>query len=293
MKFRVVIFSLLFSFACETQEPEEHILWKKKRYEALFTDDGYLNIAGLYPVQNGNYLMGSGESNDIKLPADLPELLAMVSLEDSIITFEFYLPVTLNDTLEVETFSFNFYENKNSFSLGSFIWFVHLDSGSKAIRLRNLDHPLLNTNLNIDFFPYSSDYVIKGKFEEYNEPKVLNFNNILGDVYVDTIPGIISFNFNGKDYSFEPTISASGKFFVAYEDLTSGYGTYGGGRYLYIQREDDSNNVIIDFNKSLNPPCVFSTFTTCPVPRKENKLPIEINVGEKNYNGVLFSSVYQ
>ena len=293
MKFRVVIFSLLFSFACETQEPEEHILWKKKRYEALFTDDGYLNIAGLYPVQNGNYLMGSGESNDIKLPADLPELLAMVSLEDSIITFEFYLPVTLNDTLEVETFSFNFYENKNSFSLGSFIWFVHLDSGSKAIRLRNLDHPLLNTNLNIDFFPYSSDYVIKGKFEEYNEPKVLNFNNILGDVYVDTIPGIISFNFNGKDYSFEPTISASGKFFVAYEDLTSGYETYGGGRYLYIQRENDNNNVIIDFNKSLNPPCVFSTFTTCPVPRKENKLPIEINAGEKNYNGVLFSSVYQ
>ena len=84
MKFRVVIFSFLFSFACETQEPEEHISWKKKRYDALFTDDGYLNIAGLYPVQNGNYLMGSGESYDIKLPADLPELLANVILEDSI-----------------------------------------------------------------------------------------------------------------------------------------------------------------------------------------------------------------
>ena len=45
MKFKVVIFSFLFSFACETQEPEEHIYWKKKRYDALFTDDGYLNIA--------------------------------------------------------------------------------------------------------------------------------------------------------------------------------------------------------------------------------------------------------
>ena len=51
---------------------------KKKRYDELFTDDGYLNIAGLYPVQNGNYLMGSGESNDIKLPGDLPELLANI-----------------------------------------------------------------------------------------------------------------------------------------------------------------------------------------------------------------------
>ena len=45
------------------------------------------------------------------------------------------------------------------------------------------------------------------------------------------------------------------------------------------------SNVIIDFNKSLNPPCVFSIFTTCPVPRKENKLPIKISAGEKNYDG--------
>ena len=143
MKFRVVIFSFLFSFACETQEPEEHISWKKKRYDALFTDDGYLNIAGLYPVQNGNYLMGSGEFNDIKLPADLPELLANVILEDSIITFDFNLPVILNDTLEVERFSYNFYDIKNSFSLGSYVWFVHLDSGSKAVSYTHLTLPTI------------------------------------------------------------------------------------------------------------------------------------------------------
>ena len=35
MKFRVVIFSFLFSFACENKEPEEHTSWKKKRYDAL------------------------------------------------------------------------------------------------------------------------------------------------------------------------------------------------------------------------------------------------------------------
>ena len=118
----------------------------------------------------------------------------------------------------------------------------------------------------------------------------LSFNNILGKV-LDSIPGVIHFTFGNRDFSFEPTISSSGKFFVAYGDLTSGYDTYGGG-YLYSS-EDENNNVIIDFNKSLNPPCVFSIFTTCPVPRKENKLPLKINAGEKNYNGILFSSVYQ
>ena len=54
--------------------------------------------------------MGSGESNDIKIPADLPDLLANVSIEDSVITFKFNLPVILNDTLEVERISYNFYD---------------------------------------------------------------------------------------------------------------------------------------------------------------------------------------
>ena len=48
MKFRIVIFLFLFTFACETQDPEEHISCGKKRdMMQLFTDDGYLNIAGL------------------------------------------------------------------------------------------------------------------------------------------------------------------------------------------------------------------------------------------------------
>ena len=71
----------------------------------------------------------------------------------------------------------------------------------------------------------------------------------------------------------------------------TGTGTRGGiSVSSYINA---TTSAIIDFNKSLNPPCVFSIFTTCPIPRKENKLSIKINAGEKNYNGVLFSSVYQ
>ena len=54
-----------------------------------------------------------------------------------------------------------------------------------------------------------------------------------------------------------------------------------------------NNNMTIDFNMAYNPPCVFSTFTTCPLPPKENILPVAITAGELDYNGVLFSSVYE
>lgn len=41
---------------------------------------------------------------------------------------------------------------------------------------------------------------------------------------------------------------------------------------------------IIDFNRAYNPPCCFTDFATCPVPHPDNRLDIEIPVGEKNYD---------
>ncbi|MDP7195486.1 MAG: DUF1684 domain-containing protein, partial [SAR202 cluster bacterium] len=63
--------------------------------------------------------------------------------------------------------------------------------------------------------------------------------------------------------------------------------------FLYINPPDENQKVILDFNKSYNPPCVFSSFTTCPVQTSQNTLPIKIKAGEKNYNGISFSSVYE
>ena len=40
---------------------------------------------------------------------------------------------------------------------------------------------------------------------------------------------------------------------------------------------------VVDFNKSYNPPCVFSPYATCPLPPAQNRLPVRIEAGEKNY----------
>jgi uncharacterized protein (DUF1684 family) len=34
-----------------------------------------------------------------------------------------------------------------------------------------------------------------------------------------------------------------------------------------------------------NPPCAFNPYTTCPIPLKENRLPVKILAGEKAYAG--------
>ena len=40
---------------------------------------------------------------------------------------------------------------------------------------------------------------------------------------------------------------------------------------------------MLDFNEAYNPPCAFNVYTTCPIPLKENVLPVKILAGEKAY----------
>jgi uncharacterized protein (DUF1684 family) len=41
--------------------------------------------------------------------------------------------------------------------------------------------------------------------------------------------------------------------------------------------------VVLDFNRAFNPPCAFSHFATCPLPPRENRLPLRVEAGEKRY----------
>jgi uncharacterized protein (DUF1684 family) len=42
---------------------------------------------------------------------------------------------------------------------------------------------------------------------------------------------------------------------------------------------------VLDFNLATNPPCAFTPFATCPLPPKQNHLPIAVSAGEKTYRG--------
>jgi uncharacterized protein (DUF1684 family) len=68
--------------------------------------------------------------------------------------------------------------------------------------------------------------------------------------------------------------------FVPFGDLTNRTETYGGGRYLQLQRTP-TGLYDLDFNQAFNPYCVYNYDYECPVPPPENRLPIAIRAGEK------------
>jgi uncharacterized protein (DUF1684 family) len=51
---------------------------------------------------------------------------------------------------------------------------------------------------------------------------------------------------------------------------------------LYADLLPDGTSVL-DFNQAYNPPCAFNPYTTCPIPLKENHLPVKILAGERDY----------
>ena len=57
--------------------------------------------------------------------------------------------------------------------------------------------------------------------------------------------------------------------------------SYGAGRFLYTDLPGEDGRVILDFNRSYNPPCVFTPFATCPLPPESNVLDVAIEAGEK------------
>jgi|SRR5690554_3456207 len=72
-----------------------------------------------------------------------------------------------------------------------------------------------------------------------------------------------------KDYIFMP-----------FTDMTNGFDTYGGGRYLDFDKPS-GDSVIIDFNIAYNPYCAYNDKFSCPIPPRENHLDVKIPAGAK------------
>ena len=79
-------------------------------------------------------------------------------------------------------------------------------------------------------------------------------------------------------YSFEP--GPVEELFIPFRDATSGMDTYGAGRYLDIEPEDDGTYAL-DFNLAYNPWCAYAPQYSCPLPPHENWLAFSIAAGEK------------
>jgi len=288
----LIITTLLISLSCTEKEPEpkgtpEYIAeikqWHQKRIERLKKDTGWLNLVGLHWLKEGENTFGSSEQNDIKFPDNSPPKIGTIILKDSLLTFKSADGVdVLNNDVKVTVLELkdDLTGIRTTLASGSLRWYIIKRGERYGIRLRDVESPILKEFKDIDIYPINEDWHIEATFEPYDPPKQILIPNILGTTEEDNSPGALSFTKNGKNYKLDAIESRSG-FFIIFADETSGKETYGAGRFLYTDRPDSNNIVILDFNISYNPPCVFTKYATCPLPPKQNYLHLKITAGEK------------
>jgi uncharacterized protein (DUF1684 family) len=256
----------------------------------LKTEDGWLSVAGLFWLKEGENRFGADPSNEIVLPeGSAPPRAGVFEFREGKTTLRVAsgAQVTLNGkpitTLEMKT---DENQKPDIVRVGSLSLNVIKRGERYGIRVKDLNSKQRREFKGLRWFPVRPSYRITARFVPYGEPKQIEIPNILGDVNKTPSPGYVAFNLNGKQYRLDPILDDKNKLFFIFGDLTNGKSTYGGGRFLYTALPR-LGKVTLDFNRAENPPCAFTQFATCPLPPKQNRLKLAIEAGELNYTSPL------
>jgi len=192
--------------------------------------------------------------------------------------------VRVNDK-PVREFEMRFDDEKqpDRFTVGSLKLSVIKRGARYGLRVRDKNSRARREFTGLHWFPARRSYRVTASFIPYDKPKEIIIMNVLGDELKLKSPGLLSFRLQGKTYQLRPVIEDDEKLFIIFRDLTAGKTTYGAGRYLYADLPKDGK-VVLDFNRAENPPCAFTSYATCPLPPRQNFLPIAIDAGEMAYH---------
>lgn len=259
--------------------------WVQDRIAALKKEDGWLNLVGLHWITGRTSSMGSDPSNEVLVPEKFPGKIGTFTWEDSTLRFNPEFPgITHGEELienPINLFSAASEESPKTLTLGSLQWTIIKRGDAIGIRIRDLESPAISEFKGIPRFPTSLEWRLTGEFTAYTPAKEILITNVIGQTSVNLSPGFVSFEKDGKQYQLD-ALDAGNQLYLILADGSSGIDTYGGGRYLYIDKpKPNQSAVVIDFNQAYNPPCVFTPYATCPLPPRQNILELTIAAGEK------------
>jgi uncharacterized protein (DUF1684 family) len=261
--------------------------WKQKRINALKDANGWLNLTGLYWLKPGKNNFGSDPSNELVYQhPEMPKTAGYFEWENHLVNWVSAENVLIKIKDSLITSAVLYEEGKRGaplLSLGNLRWNIIQRDDKIGIRLRDLNSPIVQAFKGCERYKDDSTWRLTARFEKKPENKLL-ITNVLGQTNEQASPGKLIFRIAGKEYQLD-TLEEGNELFILFGDATSGKGTYPAGRFLYADLPDANGNTIIDFNKAFNPPCAFTIYATCPLPPKQNILPIAITAGEKDHHG--------
>jgi hypothetical protein len=262
--------------------------WRALRVERLRREDGWLSLVGLFWLKPGVNVFGGDPGNRVVFPkGSSPGLMGTLRLEKGVVSVRVNpsVPVTHEGRLVRNMVLKTDADGDPTILRYKSLMFHVIKRGDRVgVRVKDADSPARRNFTGIETFPIDPAWRLQAHLSPYDQPKKMSVPNILGTPTEETSPGAIVFEVEGQTYRLDPVNEeGSEELFVIFGDKTNGHETYGGGRFLYAPRPGPDGKLVLDFNRSYNPPCVFTPYATCPLPPPQNKLPVRIAAGEKAY----------
>lgn len=267
--------------------------WQATREKKLRADNGWLTLAGRYPLKQGPNTFGTGKENDIVLPPQLagtgPSRLGtlhndpyspniLLKLADGVTMTSEGKPFTGVRTMGTVP------GKRDWVSLGRISLHVIQHQGRFVLRLADNESLVRKTFPGCRWYPANEKYKVQAKFIPYSAGKMISMVNVLDEVSLQPCPGYLEFELDGATHRLD-TIQEGAGLFIVFSDQTAGETTYSAARFIDIDKQPQDNATLtFDFNHAYNPPCAFSEFTTCPRAPKQNVLKVRIEAGEQ-YRG--------
>jgi uncharacterized protein (DUF1684 family) len=260
--------------------------FRADREAILKRDTGWLTVAGLHFLNQGDNRVGSDPSNDIVLDfPSVPKHVGVITVSGTSVRIGAASGqmLLINETMHAESELHGAFDQQptDTVHFGPVSFFVHYSGPRLALRVRNQDSALRTNFRGLRWYEPNPSFRALGTFQPYPEKRVVRIPNILGDLEPFNAIGTVSVELGGVRHTLEAWGSVKSLWFV-FRDRTSGGETYPSARFLYTPPVE-GDTVVIDFNFAQNPPCAYNPFTTCPLPPPQNRLAIAIEAGEKVY----------
>ncbi len=260
--------------------------WHSARVGRLKAPDGWLALVGLFELPEGAHTFGSAPDNELVFPDGAPAHGGTLTVVDSVVTLTKGKNVKMTAdekrirgdvALAPDTSP----EGPTKIQMGSIQFYVIERRGALYLRVKDANSPVRKNFDGIERFPVSKEWRVDAVLERYAPPRLVEVPNIMGYNEMVPCPGALVFQKDGVTYRLEANSQEGDELFMVFGDATSGQDTYGGGRFVYVDMPGSDGRTVLDFNRSYNPPCVFTEFATCPLPTPQNVLPFRVEAGEK------------
>ncbi len=285
MRFLACVIALAAA-AGQTSYRSEIESWRQRAERSLTSDEGWLTVTGLFWLKEGANRFGTDPSNEIVLPAgSAPAKAGVFEFAGGKIVLRAGAGVAA--TVNGKPASIRGLRPDNDGSpdvvgLGRLKMLVIRRGDRFGIRLKDADSRFRRQFTGRKWFPVKEAWRIEARWVPYDPPKEIPVLNVVGITEKQRCPGQAVFSAGGRTVRLEP-LNEAGQLFFIFKDRTSGKETYPAGRFLYAAVPKDGK-VALDFNRAYNPPCAFTPYATCPLPPRQNSLPVRIEAGELTYH---------